>query len=67
MPGTPCIMQPDGKTCTKRTDNTWTPWVLPTNTEIEIDFSKVPVGRWVYHCHMLDHEDKGMMGIIQVD
>jgi FtsP/CotA-like multicopper oxidase with cupredoxin domain len=21
----------------------------------------------VYHCHMLDHEDKGMMGIIQVD
>jgi FtsP/CotA-like multicopper oxidase with cupredoxin domain len=67
MPGTPCIMQPDGKTCVKRTDNTYTPWVLPTKTEIEIDFSKVPAGRWVYHCHMLDHEDKGMMGIIQVD
>jgi FtsP/CotA-like multicopper oxidase with cupredoxin domain len=67
MPGTPCIMQPDGTTCVKRTDNTFTQWVLPTKTEIEIDFSKVPVGRWVYHCHMLDHEDKGMMGIIQVD
>ncbi len=67
MPGTPCIMQPDGKTCVKRTDNTFTQWVLPTRTEIEIDFTKVPVGRWVYHCHMLDHEDKGMMGIIQVD
>ena len=67
LPGTPCIMQPDGKTCVKRTDNTYTPWVLPTKTEIEIDFSKVPLGRWVYHCHMLDHEDKGMMGIIQVD
>lgn len=67
MPGTPCIMQSDGKTCVKRTDNTFTQWVLPTRTEIEIDFSKVPLGRWVYHCHMLDHEDKGMMGIIQVD
>jgi hypothetical protein len=67
MPGTPCIMQSDGKTCVKRTDNTFTQWVLPTKTEIEIDFSKVPLGRWVYHCHMLDHEDKGMMGIIQVD
>ncbi|MDQ6925214.1 MAG: multicopper oxidase domain-containing protein [Candidatus Eremiobacteraeota bacterium] len=67
MPGTPCIMQPDGTTCVKRTDDTFTQWVLPTKTEIEIDFSKVPVGRWVYHCHMLDHEDKGMMGIIQVD
>ena len=67
MPGTPCIMQSDGTTCVKRTDNTYTPWVLPTKTEIEIDFTKVPLGRWVYHCHMLDHEDKGMMGIIQVD
>ena len=67
MPGTPCIMQSDGKTCVKRTDNTFTQFVLPTKTEIEIDFSKVPLGRWVYHCHMLDHEDKGMMGIIQVD
>ena len=67
LPGTPCIMQSDGKTCVKRTDNTYTPWVLPTKTEIEIDFTKVPLGRWVFHCHMLDHEDKGMMGIIQVD
>jgi FtsP/CotA-like multicopper oxidase with cupredoxin domain len=67
MAGTPCIMQSDGKTCIKRTDNTFTQFVLPTKTEVEIDFSKVPLGRWVYHCHMLDHEDKGMMGIIQVD
>jgi suppressor of ftsI len=26
----------------------------------------VIVGRFVYHCHAVDHEDKGMMGIIQV-
>jgi FtsP/CotA-like multicopper oxidase with cupredoxin domain len=24
------------------------------------------VGRSVYHCHILDHEDRGMMGIIEV-
>ena len=23
-------------------------------------------GRTVYHCHILDHEDRGMMGIIEV-
>ena len=23
-------------------------------------------GRTVYHCHILDHEDLGMMGIIEV-
>ncbi len=24
------------------------------------------VGRTVYHCHILDHEDRGMMGVIEV-
>jgi len=23
-------------------------------------------GRTVYHCHILDHEDLGMMGVIEV-
>lgn len=23
-------------------------------------------GRWMYHCHILDHEDNGMMGILEV-
>lgn len=23
-------------------------------------------GKYVYHCHILDHEDRGMMGVIQV-
>jgi FtsP/CotA-like multicopper oxidase with cupredoxin domain len=26
----------------------------------------VIVGKFVYHCHAVDHEDKGMMGIIEV-
>jgi FtsP/CotA-like multicopper oxidase with cupredoxin domain len=24
------------------------------------------VGTFVYHCHLLEHEDKGMMGSIEV-
>ncbi len=23
-------------------------------------------GRFVYHCHLLDHEDLGMMGVVEV-
>jgi FtsP/CotA-like multicopper oxidase with cupredoxin domain len=22
-------------------------------------------GRTVYHCHILDHEDRGMMGVVE--
>jgi hypothetical protein len=25
------------------------------------------IGMFVYHCHILEHEDKGMMGSIRVD
>ena len=24
------------------------------------------IGKFLYHCHILEHEDAGMMGIIQV-
>jgi FtsP/CotA-like multicopper oxidase with cupredoxin domain len=24
-------------------------------------------GRWMFHCHILDHEDQGMMGVLQVN
>ena len=30
-----------------------------------VDFSRHP-GRSVYHCHILDHEDAGMMGTVEV-
>jgi FtsP/CotA-like multicopper oxidase with cupredoxin domain len=23
-------------------------------------------GKWMFHCHILDHEDHGMMGILEV-
>ncbi|MDB5092587.1 MAG: multicopper oxidase type 2 [Candidatus Eremiobacteraeota bacterium] len=42
------------------------PAVTPTRTRILINFGVVHPGTFVYHCHMLAHEDAGMMGIITV-
>jgi suppressor of ftsI len=39
----------------------------PSSLKVVIPFTDpVIVGRFVYHCHAVDHEDKGMMGIIEV-
>ncbi|MEI9424150.1 multicopper oxidase family protein [Mesorhizobium sp. Cs1299R1N1] len=39
----------------------------PGMLKVVIPFTDpVIVGRFVYHCHAVDHEDKGMMGIIEV-
>ena len=43
------------------------PILQATQTDILIDFGQVDPGTFVYHCHMLYHEDHGMMGIIRVD
>lgn len=40
--------------------------IKPSRTRILLDFRHVPRGEFVYHCHMLFHEDRGMMGIIRV-
>ena len=32
---------------------------------IVVRFDDFP-GRWMYHCHILDHEDQGMMGVLEV-
>jgi len=47
------------------------PWsgsgAYPTVT-LRMDFREPQIaGRFVYHCHILDHEDAGMMAIIQVN
>ena len=34
--------------------------------KVKMDFRGPTVGSFVYHCHILDHEDAGMMVIIQV-
>lgn len=33
---------------------------------IRISFTQEIIGKFVYHCHILEHEDKGMMAIIEV-
>ncbi len=38
-----------------------------SNIKVRMDFRDPGiVGTFVYHCHILDHEDKGMMGAIQI-
>ncbi|MBV9693395.1 MAG: multicopper oxidase domain-containing protein [Alphaproteobacteria bacterium] len=34
--------------------------------KVKMDFRGAVVGDFVYHCHILDHEDGGMMAIIRV-
>jgi suppressor of ftsI len=39
----------------------------PRTLKVVIPFTDpVIVGRFVFHCHAVDHEDKGMMGIVEV-
>lgn len=40
--------------------------VKPSVTKILLDFRNVPRGTFVFHCHMLFHEDRGMMAVIRV-
>jgi FtsP/CotA-like multicopper oxidase with cupredoxin domain len=42
--------------------------VSPTypSVKVRMDFRGAVVGDFVYHCHILDHEDGGMMAIIRV-
>src|SRR5581483_12157253 len=36
------------------------------SVKLRMDFRGAVVGDFVYHCHILDHEDGGMMAIIRV-
>lgn len=39
----------------------------PGRITVRIPFNrKEQVGTFVYHCHILEHEDRGMMGLVQV-
>lgn len=42
------------------------PLLKPSRTRILLDFRHVPRGEFVYHCHLLLHEDNGMMGVVRV-
>jgi FtsP/CotA-like multicopper oxidase with cupredoxin domain len=43
------------------------PLIAPSITRVLLDFRHVPKGEFLFHCHMLYHEDHGMMGVIRVD
>ncbi|HEY1655775.1 MAG TPA: multicopper oxidase family protein, partial [Candidatus Tumulicola sp.] len=56
---------PVGKLLPDRADPDY-PLVKPSVTKLLLDFRNVPHGTFVFHCHMLFHEDRGMMGVIRV-
>lgn len=35
--------------------------------QLRMDFTSTVAGIFVYHCHLIGHEDNGMMAKIQVD
>jgi FtsP/CotA-like multicopper oxidase with cupredoxin domain len=40
--------------------------VSPPQVQLLMDFRGMDIGDFVYHCHILSHEDLGMMAIIRV-
>ena len=44
----------------------WTGTGPYPSIKIRMDFRGAVAGDFVYHCHILDHEDRGMMAIIRV-
>lgn len=53
--------EPEPFRCWKDTVN------VPKHEEVRflVRFDDFP-GKWMFHCHILDHEDHGMMGILEV-
>jgi FtsP/CotA-like multicopper oxidase with cupredoxin domain len=44
----------------------WTGTGPYPSVTLRMDFRGAVVGDFVYHCHILDHEDNGMMAIVRV-
>ncbi len=59
------VFVPVGKLMPNRKDPD-SPLMRPSITKVLVDFRHVPRGTFVFHCHMLYHEDHGMMAIIRV-
>lgn len=38
----------------------------PGWVRLQVTFTKADIGEFVYHCHILEHEDSGMMGKVRV-
>jgi FtsP/CotA-like multicopper oxidase with cupredoxin domain len=48
-------------------DKTASPVPPLPQVQLLMDFRGMDVGDFVYHCHILSHEDLGMMAIIRVN
>jgi FtsP/CotA-like multicopper oxidase with cupredoxin domain len=70
VPGVPMmadtVFVPVGKLLPNKRDPNYA-LVKPRITKILLDFRNVPRGTFVLHCHMLFHEDRGMMAIVRVE
>ncbi|MEO9097732.1 MAG: multicopper oxidase domain-containing protein [Candidatus Baltobacteraceae bacterium] len=60
------VMLPFGSLLANPKDRNY-PLIKPSRTRVLLDFRNVPRGTFVFHCHMLFHEDHGMMKIIRVE
>lgn len=60
------VMIPFGKILPNKADPAY-PLVKPSVTHVLLDFRNVPRGTFVFHCHMLFHEDHGMMAVVKVE
>lgn len=60
------VLVPVGKALPNKADPDF-PLLKPGVAHVLLDFRNVPRGTFVFHCHMLFHEDNGMMGIIKVE
>ncbi|HET9096053.1 MAG TPA: multicopper oxidase domain-containing protein, partial [Candidatus Baltobacteraceae bacterium] len=69
-PGGPAMLDtaviPVGKVLPNAADPNY-PLIKPSRTRVLLDFRNVPRGEFVFHCHMLFHEDRGMMATIRVE
>ena len=65
-----CVSDPERKNCDKKGwptifDSNGQPMVVPGYFKMRSRFVDFP-GLYVLHCHILAHEDRGMMTIVEV-
>ncbi len=39
--------------------------LIPANETAEIAFAADNPGDWMFHCHILEHQESGMMAVIR--
>jgi FtsP/CotA-like multicopper oxidase with cupredoxin domain len=58
------VISRNGKPSARRE---WRDTVLvPPRETVEIAFLADNLGDWMFHCHVTDHQETGMMGVIRI-